>query len=147
MTSVTRGLLEWYKTKQNCARDDVHPISVMERFSPTERPSQPISSLPNPLVFDSVSLLPPTYSLDLMSGEQTVEYTPNGTFIKKVGSSTLFLANQEAAASIPCYGRHAAFEGSIRLDHSANIVEVYLKVRKRLFYYQQLGAALTVRLS
>ena len=78
----------------------------------------------------------PSYSPQLASGEQRLDYTPRlhsthsrtgAVYIKNVGESSIVLNNQEEGAIIPVFGRRAVISGIVllcqrRLDSIRKIV-------------------------
>ncbi|KAJ4501294.1 hypothetical protein C8R41DRAFT_749020 [Lentinula lateritia] len=86
--------------------------------------------------YDSISSLPPLYSSDPASGEQSIQLTPRtrslgrptGTYVHKAGDATVVLLDQEDGVSTPVYGRHAALSGIISLASCETVSEIKIKL-------------------
>jgi len=76
----------------------------------------------------------PDYSFEPACGERTLQQTPSSirpttetTFIRKSGSITVVLHNQEDGVRMPSYGRAALIAGSLLFDSNDSICEVVLQ--------------------
>ncbi|KAG7445716.1 uncharacterized protein BT62DRAFT_969440 [Guyanagaster necrorhizus] len=105
--------------------------------------STDIYSLPGPSTISlppySKTAPPPHYSCEPIPGERRVEHTPrsgpripNGTFIKKRGSLTVVLTEQQDDNPSPAYGREAAIHGALLLEKVDMILSVDIKIEGRL---------------
>ena len=86
---------------------------------------------------DSLSL--PSYSCQLASGEQRLDYTPrsqrpSAVYIKHSGELSILLNDQEENVTIPVFGRRAVFSGTVLTSQRQldGIRKIVLKVV--LFY-------------
>jgi hypothetical protein len=74
----------------------------------------------------------PSYSFDLACGEQRLQHTPRlsssrqpaSVYLKKSGSVTITLDEQEAGIAIPSYGRNALMHGCLALEVPENVLGV-----------------------
>ena len=69
-----------------------------------------------PRYSDSLSL--PSYSCQLASGEQRLDYTPrpqrpSAVYIKNLGELSILLNDQEENVTIPMFGRRAVISGTV----------------------------------
>ncbi|KAF9444328.1 hypothetical protein P691DRAFT_807517 [Macrolepiota fuliginosa MF-IS2] len=113
-------------------------------------------SLPTPdcdLPRYSPSAPVPDYSFEPTCGERILERTPRSvrptpesTFVKSVGKTTVVLHNQEENAAIPTYGRTATISGSVLFDSDDRTCEVVLKIRGKLETTSSEGGAKTTTL-
>ncbi|PBK97374.1 hypothetical protein ARMGADRAFT_1026912 [Armillaria gallica] len=114
--------------------------------------STEIYSLPGPSTISlppySKTAPPPHYSCDPSQGEQRVEHTPrsgprvsSGTFIKKRGSLTVVLTEQEDDTTSPVYGREAAIHGALLLEKVDAVQLVHVKIEGRLDMITSEGGA------
>ena len=78
---------------------------------------------------------PPSYSCNPTCGEERIEHTPRarearptGAFIKKNGSVTVVLHDQEDGATVPTFGRQSKVNGILLLDKYELVSQVTLKV-------------------
>ncbi|KAG2155774.1 uncharacterized protein EDB93DRAFT_1247421 [Suillus bovinus] len=87
------------------------------------------------------SLPTPSYSTELLPGEQTVEETRrwalrqarNGVFRRITDNITLVLRDQQLGSITPVYGKNGRVEGHISLRSSGGLTEVTLKVEVESF--------------
>ncbi|KAK0464230.1 uncharacterized protein EV420DRAFT_1637794 [Desarmillaria tabescens] len=91
---------------------------------------------------------PPHYSCDPSQGERRVEHSPrsgprvpSGTFIKKRGSLTVVLTEQEEDTTSPVYGREAAIHGALLLEKIDAILRVQIKIEGKLDVMTSEGGA------
>ena len=80
----------------------------------------------------------PSYSYELTSGEQRLDYTPRqavglrhtAVYIKNSGDLSVVLNNQEESVTMPVFGRRAVISGTVLLSQRRldSIREVVLKV-------------------
>ncbi|KAK0202040.1 hypothetical protein DFS33DRAFT_1386328 [Desarmillaria ectypa] len=96
----------------------------------------------------SKTVPPPHYSCDPSQGERRVEHTPrsgprvpSGTFIKKRGSLTVVLTEQEDGTTSPAYGREADIHGALLLEKVDAILHVNIKIEGRLDIMTSEGGA------
>ena len=93
-------------------------------------------SIELPSYTDSASL--PSYSYQLTSGEQRLDYTPHpqaarlrqtAVYIKKSGDLSVVLNDQEENIAIPVFGRRAVINGIVLLSQRRldSIREIVLK--------------------
>ncbi|KAK0243951.1 hypothetical protein EDD85DRAFT_760245 [Armillaria nabsnona] len=117
--------------------------------------STEIYSLPGPSTISlppySKTAPPPHYSCDPSQGERRVEHTPrsgprvsSGTFIKKRGSLTVVLTEQEDDTTSPVYGREAAIHGALLLEKVDAVQLVHIKIEGRLVMMTSEGGARSV---
>ncbi|KAJ7121650.1 hypothetical protein C8R44DRAFT_981705 [Mycena epipterygia] len=109
--------------------------------------SCPIFPTMSPCIFDTTSVLPPytpaglvpSYSREPAHDERLIEHTPrpksrvfNENYLKKSGRDTLILADQDATADCPTYGRQALINGFVSLDDRETVSKVVLTVKGKI---------------
>ena len=100
---------------------------------PTEHIYSPLLRDTLPLYAEASS--PPSYSCDPVHGEERIEHTPSirgshptGTFVKKHGSVTVVLHDQEDGATTPTFGRRSKINGVLLLDKNEETSRVTVQV-------------------
>lgn len=81
--------------------------------------------------------IPPAYSLDPSTEEQTLQLTPRSTrhpsssttCTKRVGNISIVLKNWATHLGHPCYSQNTLIEGSITLERPEDVRQVSIKVR------------------
>lgn len=98
----------------------------------TASPLQVIPSLPS----YSPSSASPRYSPEPLEDEQRLDFvarklsegTPTTVFVKKSGSVTLLLSEQESGVVLPSYTRTGIVRGELLFDDEATVHSVVIKV-------------------
>ncbi|TFK40753.1 hypothetical protein BDQ12DRAFT_601824 [Crucibulum laeve] len=89
----------------------------------------------------SPSVPAPLYSSEPACGELLLEHTPRSrslrppptsSFIKKMGSVTLVLNEQEENVDMPSYGRHAVISGTVCFGECHTTAEVIIQIEGKL---------------
>ncbi|KAF8798483.1 hypothetical protein BYT27DRAFT_7122833 [Phlegmacium glaucopus] len=103
----------------------------------------------------SKSLPSPSYSCQLASGEQRLDYTSlrapqsrtNSVFIKKSGELSIVVNEQEEDATIPVFGRHAVISGIVLCQGQLEkIRKIVLKVEGKLDSSTSGGGSWSIKL-
>ena len=99
----------------------------------------PDSELPSYYNDDSLSL--PSYSSQLVNGEQRLDHTPrsqaarsrpSGIYVKNLGKMSVVLDDQEENVTTPVFGRRAVISGNLSLGQEQldSIRKIVLKVSR-----------------
>ncbi|KAJ7191617.1 hypothetical protein GGX14DRAFT_600022 [Mycena pura] len=91
----------------------------------------------------------PSYSPEPADDEERIELTPRagahptGNYIKTIGRDSVVLAEQEASAEFPTYGRRASIIGCVSLEDRQSISEIVVKIKGKMDVMITEGVSLT----
>ncbi|KAJ6542819.1 hypothetical protein B0H19DRAFT_957893 [Mycena capillaripes] len=94
----------------------------------------------------------PSYSPEPAHDERRVDHTPRahslpaGNYIKKLGSDTVILTEQDGTAEFPTYRRHGSVSGFITLEDRETVSEIVLRIKGKMDIMISEGGSLTTKL-